>query len=255
MYVFEISIENKTDCKPDELANEFEGLVSILYKNGQIWKECVLIQEKNAIRAHVQAYEKASLQKKFCNIYFEQYRKKLEELSGSKLMIRPHGKTTLHCEPCHCREHDRFILQTSFSHNCSPITCGSCGGAVPLYRLPYLGDEKEHYSILTWVSNYKACDHLNMNCGFGERWATKQMSDPNSGLSKDGRELCKEIEEKTGVPTYCYLYNYRNVTREQDEQRTCPVCGKPWFQNEDAFWAEQFRCAPCRLVSNLTFKT
>jgi hypothetical protein len=34
-----------------------------------------------------------------------------------------------------------------------------------------------------------------MACGFAERWATKQISDPGSALSVTGRKLCNRIEK------------------------------------------------------------
>jgi predicted nucleic acid-binding Zn ribbon protein len=255
MFAFEISIENKTGCKQNDLADKFTNVLVMLNRNGQIRDEWTAFLDKTFVRANVELHEKTSCAKKFCSEYFFRDNAELEQLSGAKLQYRFLGRIFESGSACCCQSHDFFVLQTSFLQSCSPILCGACGGAVPLYRIPHLPDEKEHWSIQNWVWQYQACDDLNAACDFGEKWGTRQMTEPASGLSKRGREICAEIEEVSGTPTYYYLYNYRYIKTEQDRLRPCPVCGGNWFQGEEKRWFEQFRCDSCRLVSNLTFNS
>ncbi|GHT46933.1 hypothetical protein FACS189454_08840 [Planctomycetales bacterium] len=262
MYTFEISIENKTGCKQKDLAEKFEWAITTLYRNGQvIGDHWITLLDKTFVRANVEMYEKTSHAKKFCNEYFLQVNTELEQLAGAKLQFRFIGKSLDYGSMCRCRSRDFFVLQTSYIATYSPIFCGACECVVPLYRIPHFStppfypEDKDYSIVRSWMRQYQACDRLNMACDFGEKWGTRQMSDPESGLSKMGRKICAEIEKITGVPTYYYLYNYRCITKEKDRSRPCPVCGESWFQGGEKREFEQFRCDSCRLVSNLTFNS
>ncbi len=79
------------------------------------------------------------------------------------------------------------------------------------------------------------------------------MVEPNSGLTKKGKELCEIIEKKTGIPTYYFLNRYWGRLKNE-ESRLCPECGNEWRVEKDIASRESFsnfvfQCKPCRLVS------
>jgi predicted nucleic acid-binding Zn ribbon protein len=120
-----------------------------------------------------------------------------------------------------------------------------------LYRL----GKKEGYSdIRSWEINYIACDTLQKNCAVGEAFGLDQISHLDSELNQLGLKCCKEIERLTEKPSYYYLYNYRAISVEEDQKRTCPSCGDAWFLEEKILDKFDFKCTNCQLLSNLTYQ-
>ena len=207
--------------------------------------------------------EKSSLSRKNDNIYVKRDRAELEKMCQAKFQVKTLGKDASQTQGiCRCRKPASYILWTNCYSQFSPLDCGDCGDNVPLYRIPKPPEfddqgysdpgRQECFYITQWEDAYYACSRLEILSGFGERWATRQMQDHDSGLSKQGREVCRGIEEMVGVPVYYYLFNYRRLTEEQDKQRKCPECGSDWLLEEPWHRIFAFRCEPCRLVSSIT---
>ncbi len=57
-----------------------------------------------------------------------------------------------------------------------------------------------------------------MRSGAVEIPAYRQLADPNSLLSEDGRRLCREVESRTGIPTFYYLLRYWGRSKDDDER-------------------------------------
>jgi predicted nucleic acid-binding Zn ribbon protein len=256
MFVQEISIEIKNpNVNRTELIDKMQWFVGIMQKNGQsqlnfdpiffcenrlIWITCTL--------------EKSSLSPKNDNVYGKKERRELEKLCKAKFQVKTLGKETCQDKPiCRCKKPSSYILWTNFISIVSPLDCGDCGGNVPLYRIPKPPEpgEQEYNYISCWEHVYQACDRLQMQCGFGERWGTQQMQNHDSGLSKQGRDVCRDIEKMLRVPVYYYLYNYRAISTEKDKQRKCPECGSDWLL-EKPWRIFDFCCDKCRLVSSIT---
>jgi predicted nucleic acid-binding Zn ribbon protein len=107
--------------------------------------------------------------------------------------------------------------------------------------------------LTSWQAEYVLYDRLWLNSGSLEIAAYKELTDPASQLSGEGRDICAEIEKNTGVPTYYFLMRYYSPSKGADD-RPCPGCGKPWRvqQPQDApFHHWPFRCEHCRLVSTV----
>ena len=259
MFIQEISIEIKNpDIDRAELIDKMEWFIGATVKNGQSQgRFSPTYLHENRLIWLTYALEKTSLSRKNDNVYVKRDRSELEKLCHAKFQVKTLGKDASQTKQiCRCKTPSSYILWTNYYSLLSPLDCGDCGGNVPLYRIPKPPEpgEQEYYSIGCWNAAYRACDHLQMLCGFGERWGTRQMQDHDSGLSKDGRKVCRNIEKMVGVPVYYYLYNYRRLTEEQDKQRKCPECGNDWLLDEP--WHHfNFRCGPCRLVSNLTYNS
>ena len=136
------------------------------------------------------------------------------------------------------------MLFTTFLDDAPPVRCGDCGRPVPLYRIPRLPDEEEHSDIRRWAGAYQAYDTLYMLSGSGERASYLHMSRLDSALTREGRQICAAMAERTGKPWYYYLH------RDYSPQRqTCPGCGGPWALEEPLHGLYDYRCDRCCLLS------
>jgi predicted nucleic acid-binding Zn ribbon protein len=255
MYIQEISIDIKTKVNKDELIYEFSSLMSFYRGSGQtqggVESQYIKVNKMVCLPFTL---EKNSLNKKFNNFYVNRQIKKLERICNSKLVHKTVGKSyDSYKTPCTCKKSGFYILITNYATIESPLTCGNCNKSIPLYRLPIYYDYG-YKPILSWESNYIACDRLQMNCCVGERWALNQMEEMNSQLSKQGLEICKKIEELTSIPTYYYLYNYKKYKGDQ-LSRPCPNCGKKWGLKERLHNVYDFKCDKCKIVSTISPNT
>ena len=186
------------------------------------------------------------------NAYVEQGISALAEAQLKQPSIRFLGKIPETAHDCRCARPRSYMLFTTFLDKEPPLRCMHCNGTVPLYRLPHpkMG---EHSGLLSWKSNYQACDSLQMNCTVGERFGTRQLSDPMSSLSRSGVAVCKEIMELTSRPVYYYLYRYSTRSSSADLRRTCPRCGGPWLLKTPLHHRFDFKCDKCHLLSNIAW--
>lgn len=256
MYKQKIAITINSDFDRGKLYDEFILLMKSLRRTGQIMGgfESPYVAE-NELICYQTTLEQNSLDPIYNNEWVNLRIKNLEEGCNSKLKIEVLGEhIPFYKDVCTCDLHDSYLLFTTYLNQGSAIECGSCGGSVPIYNIKGLTD-KEQTDIESWEGDYISCDSLNMGCGVGEKWATKQMSDPKSQLSQAGRELCKRITELTGVSTYYYLYNYRAISIAKDKLRKCPSCNGDWLLNDKWLGFYDFRCNRCKLVSTLTSRS
>lgn len=135
----------------------------------------------------------------------------------------------------------------------SPVCRGDGRAPVPVFFLPISFELKDR--LYFWQKSYYYHDNIWFKSGALEIAAYRQLADPNSELAQEGRELCRELEAATGVPTFYYLMRYWGRLKGEDE-RPCPGCGTPWKTTRTAkttwrFCEFDFRCDPCRLVSHV----
>jgi predicted nucleic acid-binding Zn ribbon protein len=253
MYKQKISILINSKFDRDKLYDEFEMLMGNLCKTGQVLGnyETPFITA-NALVSYQTTLETTSLSKK----YFDEYSKKrvndLEQWCNSKLKTEVVGKVIPeHNGVCKCKKSDFYILFTYAYNNSGLIDCGNCKKVVPIYRLTQLA-YNDRYEMLSWETNYKACDNLQLGCTVGEKWATKQMSDVNSQLSKQGIDICKKIMGATGVATFYYLHNYRHISPQMDKARLCPSCNGKWLLKQRLLDFYDFKCDKCMLLSSFS---
>nr|WP_315402725.1 DUF2310 family Zn-ribbon-containing protein [uncultured Sphingobacterium sp.] len=255
MFIQKISIIIKTKVNKDKLYDEFNLLLSYYRGNGQTQGniESQYIK-RNKIVSLPYTLEKKSLSKKYNNKYVQDQIDKIEKLSGSRISIKNLGKTSSeYKKPCICCKSEFYILITNYISIHSPLTCGTCNKSVPLYKLPKFYDFG-YMPILSWETNYQACDSLQMNCEVGERWSLNQMQETKSPLSKQGLDICKQIEEQTTIPTFYHLYNYRKNSGD-DKNRLCPNCKKKWTLKTQLHNLYDFKCDNCRIISTISTNT
>lgn len=231
---FRMTITFKNDCVEDEMETLFDYL-STLYKNGQILNDYQLVKKDNDYFAFLTLPDKNALDPKFNSIYTNKY------LHDIQTKLDYLGENIDIGECCSCNEPSLYMLYADYTSNESPIVCGDCGHEIPLYRIPHIMNEEEHYSILSWQRVYKNIDNIWMNC-LCDRFSKRQLSDPNSQLSKNGIDICTELEKVLIKPVFYFLYQPNKMTEN------CPKCGEKWKETE---WSKTyFVCDDCRLATD-----
>lgn len=218
--------------------------LSTLYKNGNCLRDYKVVAKELGYEVYIGMYDKYPIKyKAYRNKYIDEFENVLKnhfEISYELL-----GELDGWAESCDCEQPSAYLMFTTQFDDEMLILCADCGGIVPLYKLPYLEPyEEEHLTLHSWKDSYRAMDKLWLHAWTEsvERSALYQMHNPKSSLSTWGRSLCKELEEKTGVPTYYYLFN------SEKGYRKCPLCGKPWRAEDDGVC--DFFCDDCRLATD-----
>jgi predicted nucleic acid-binding Zn ribbon protein len=244
-----ISIKYNKAVDENELWHAFNQLLGSLRHNGQlIGREMQPYKNKNRMYATIFTAAENTLDKKYHNKYVNDGIAALEKLCGYPLEIKYAGSTEDEENSiCTCKKHQHFLLR--YFNQFSPLLCGTCNKAVPLYKLPKLHDFG-YWNITGWQSNYMACVILDVNCTVGEKWAIKQQCDYNSALSKQGRQVAKDITAATGTKTYYYLSNFSRRSKVKDIARPCPGCGGSWRLQKKIHDYVWFKCANCLLMSS-----
>lgn len=139
----------------------------------------------------------------------------------------------------------------------SPVCRGDGKPPIPVFLLPITFELKAQ--LYSWRRNYYHLDNLWLGSGVLELGAYRELADPCSELSQQGRDLCRGLESVTKIPTFYYLMRYWSRTK-REEERPCPGCGAQWkvarnLQKPSPFWDFDFRCERCRLVSHIGVST
>lgn len=231
--------------KPIKNENEIVKLLwsymSCLYKNGQILKSFEIVKRDDIYLAFVTLPEDDALDKKYNNIYVTKDLNKINELF--KLELELIGENLNEEKTCTCIEKPCwYMLYSRFLYVGSPIICGSCGLSVPLYKFPFIFNEKEYFSVLEWKEKYADVNSLFIDC-LSDKFTYNQMNNVKSKLSKRGIEICKEFERVTDVPFYYFVYHYEKTPI------TCPICKMEWKLNDQGAVVD-YRCDSCRLVAD-----
>ena len=235
----------------EELEDAVESYLAALFKGGQICGERFLTLTKGKLNAHVLLAAPEAMSLRFHTAWGK---KKLAEVVSLfrrepvwKILDDDVGKTS-----SKWRGAPFIYLCTDWCRWCSPVCRGDGKHPVPLFTLPVSDQVKE--DLYGWQKSYRELDDVCMTSGPAEMPAYRQLVDPRSELSDDGRRLCREIENVTGIPTYYYLIRYWGRSMGEDE-RNCSGCGEGWKASEpeygEKFHQFHFKCESCRLVSHV----
>jgi predicted nucleic acid-binding Zn ribbon protein len=252
MLAVELKFESKSTGAPEEKTDAIAWLLSAFVRNGNLLEDFLVECGSGEWMAYGIAPARDAFRKSNWNKFVQQ---RIDGLSVANLrrpQIRFLGVVPETAPACRCVKPKGFFLFTTFLHIEPPLRCMNCNGVFPLYRLPPPASG-EHSGLLAWKSSYKACDTLQMNCRVGERLGTRQMSDPESELSRLGLEVCREIEHLTGRPTYYYLHRGNGRSHSAETRRTCLVCGGRWLLKTSLHGKFDFKCDRCRLLSNIAW--
>ncbi len=250
MFTIDISFRKKGRRSPEDL-DSIGGLLIALIRNGQIEdRHLVVTPVRGGYRATIGVPEADSLRTSRHNSWVRKALRALDKGGLALGKITHVGEEPDSTPPCTCRKPPSLIMATDMFSTESPFSCGKCGGLVPLYRLPFTDESKTYEDVCFWARDYRAFDTLWIASGSGERLACRELSRPDSELSRGGREICRTIEEKRGTPTYYALQRYYGRSLAAERRLRCPECGKAWLVDPPWLGYYDFRCARCRLVSH-----
>lgn len=241
MQVFRITCTPKPDVALDEDALALIwAYLGCLYTNGQILWDYEVVQADAAWQALVTLPEDDALDEQYRSGYVQSDHQKVAE--RFELSMEPVGRNMNQGSACGCEDPSWYMLYTDHTLTESPVVCGDCGKTVPLYKLPYILGEAEHFSVLSWQRAYRSVDALFMH-GLSDRFTLRQMRHPQSRLSLEGRDICRAFEQAVGKPFYYYLFHYERT------RKVCPVCAADWWVEEEKTFVD-YRCEDCRLVAD-----
>jgi predicted nucleic acid-binding Zn ribbon protein len=251
MILANISFGSLRSSTKEEFEEVVECYLVSLFRGGQICGERFLTWNKGKLNAHVLLAAPNAMSLIFHTTWGKKNLAAVVDLSGRepvwKILDDDAGKTSSNWKGAPI-----LYLFTTWVDWYSPVCRGDGKRPVPLYRLPVSDLVKD--DLYGWQRSYRNLDDVWMNSGPLEMPAYRQLADPRSDLSEEGRKLCLEIETATGIPTFYYLMRYWRHSKGESE-RLCPGCGRGWKTSAPKIGGQfhqfDFRCEACRLVSHL----
>lgn len=252
MFLVNIKFGKKNKKKRDFCEDLIEEYIGSLFCNGQLCGEYIIawtnqILNVHATITHPKAYESRFHsdwgKEKLVNIIKHFGEEPTWVMLDDDLPTRATGYKNL----------SSLYLFTSAFDWVPSVHRGDNGKSISTVSLPVSSKVRE--DIYRWERSYRHYDYIWIGCGRLEIPVYKQLANPQSELSIEGRDLCNEIESATGIPTYYYLMRYWG-RRQGEEDRLCPSCGSAWYVKGETieterFWNFHFRCDACRLISHL----
>lgn len=222
------------------------NLFGCLYKNGQILEEYIVEENEKEYIATVTTTDDDSLNACYYNEYILQEIKNFEfsyEIISSDAFC-------MDTNSCHCKSPSYYIFDCGNNDIISsPIFCGDCGNEVPLYKIPYIENTKEHYCIQDYQRLYKGVYEIWIH-SLKDRFSQHQITHYNSALNKRGIELSKELEEKLEKPVYSFINkpigSYYQPKKNNKNLKKCPKC-KGKFRFIENGYVDKV-CDACRLA-------
>lgn len=250
MKTFDIVLTNHNPKYKDFIQDSY-SYVYFLQRTGQILERVQYIsKQENKLTIAVVCPEEKALAIKNCSSYAVAVLQKIEKNSKSKIKYIPTGIEPDFKDVAIPNKSSYYILRYGWS---SPLICGDTFREIPLYKIPYTDTDKKGYdNINFWNKDYRSIYGLWIS-GTYENFALEELQNVHSKINKKGRELTQIIEKLTGIPTYYFLFNYRDWSKKEDLERKCPLTKKTWYINRktsDDFIA--FKCTSSRLVSELS---
>ncbi len=235
----------------EELEDAADDYLTYLFHGGQICGARFLTLTKGKVNAHVLLAAPEAMGLRFHSARGKKKLAEVVKLFGREPIWRilddDVGKTS-----SKWRGAPFLYLSADALDWYPPVYRGDGKRSVPSFTLPVSDQIKE--DLYRWQRSYREHDNVWLASRAVEIPAYRELVDPNSGLSDEGRKLCSEIEVGTGIPTFYYLMRYWGRSKGE-EKRVCPGCGGPWrtsvMADEEIFREFHFRCDSCRLVSHL----
>ncbi len=225
-----------------------EDYLCALYRNGQIYFDYNLIKaEQHKYEAFVNVPDLESISEKYNNGYVNRSYKHLV------VQIKEIGKNILYGPDCNCERVPYYILFSAETGTSSPIICGKCGNEIPLYKVPYLYLEEEHFTLINYQKTYASVHELYMQ-SLSDRFTKNQLVNPHSALNRMAFEIREELENKIKKPVYLSLSRiFLNLKRDgkKIDSDKCPKCGKDLIECDYHIgFLKMFKCDDCRLITD-----
>ena len=229
-----------------------EGYLSSLVHNGQLCGEYYLFTwTDNILNAHTTVSHPAAFELKYHSDWGIRELNKITQAFGHEPKWILLDDDIPKKMPDYKNSPFLYLFTSAFRWG-SSIRRGDNGKPISPIMLPVSSQIKD--DIYGWEKAYRQYDNIWLDCGVLEIPVYKQLADPKSELSNDGRKICADVEKATGIPTYYYLMRYWGRKNGED-QRKCPACGNQWHievkeTKKEQFWYFHFQCHECRLVSH-----
>lgn len=257
MHAFDIIIPQYTGIAEDDDSHDHDVFCYLgdLEGNGQILprNHHLAVSQNDITRVTVVCPEMDALDRKNMNSYAQEMHNKIEQLAGKPIQTLYIGEDHDYPLPRYAvpTQSEFYMLRWGWS---SPLLDGVTLQGIPLYKIPYTQPDHPCYdNVWSWYRQAEALYRLWLGSQpVSEAFALEQMQSPNSEHSKIGRELCRIIEQSTGVPTYYFLMNYRDWTKAEDMEQKCPLTGQDWLLPANTYHYIDFKCDESRLVSELS---
>ena len=236
---------------PEQLRDAAESYLVEMARAGQISGEYFLSWTRGRLNAHVLLACRSATELRYHSQRGKRELKQVADAFGKKPLWRILDDGAPQRPPS-WKDAPFLYLFTNAFDRFSPVCRGDGKAPIPVCLLPLAFEYQEQ--LYFWQRTYRHLDHIWLDSGALEIAAYRQLADPESEVSRNGRDLCKEIEAATGVPTYYYLMRYWGRPNGED-QRRCPGCGGAWRaecpqESPGRFWQFDFKCERCRLVSH-----
>ncbi|MDR2441089.1 MAG: Zn-ribbon-containing protein [Planctomycetaceae bacterium] len=235
-----------------DLEETVDNYLAALARNGQIDKTYTIVPWQKQVIAYVKAIGLEADQLKSHSAYGKERFKDIEKIFKRK-PIWYYNEDFPPKQKAIWKNASFLYLFTPSYLPGTPLYRGDNNDAIPLYRVPITDYEREN--IYFWQQYYQNCNNIWMENGKLEINVYRMLADPESELSKQGRELCLAIEKATGIPTYYYLLRFFRRKLDDEVQRKCPICHHSWEVKQShpqtLFCHFDFQCFNCRLVSHI----
>jgi len=250
MLLFKVRFDPKGKQDKTDLEESARWYISSLFHNGQACGEYFCFWNRGVLNAYVCLTGVNAHALRYHSKYGKKHLREIVETFGRAPEWIPLDGDTPKRNPSWSTAPLLYLYTTGLDWD-PPVCRGDNGQPIPTYLLPVSHDIRD--GLRSWASSYGDHDCVWLHSGTLEIPAYKELVEPGSELSLCGRDLCRSIEEGTGIPTYYYLMRYWG-RRKDESQRKCPGCGRKWrvseLSNEEKpFWEFDFRCDKCRLVS------
>ena len=238
--------------KRQEAEDAVDSYISVLLHNGQACGEYFHVMQGGKLCAYVHLAGIHALSPKYHSSYQADRLSKVMAIFNCKPRWTPIDDEVPRQDTTWTKAPFLYLFTNLFDWE-SPLHRGDSGMPIPLYRLP--GTHEDRESAYFWQQSYRDYDAIWMRCGRLEIPVYRQLADPRSELSQQGRDICERVESVTGIPTYYYLMRYWG-RKGTEEKRKCPGCGRAWrtlhpIDHPDGPWNFAFQCKKCRLVSHV----
>lgn len=255
MFNYKLKFMKKKDVPKmtDEEFYEFiDDCFSVLSNNGQVIGGFEVYTNEDSMCASTVLPMEDSLSEAYNSVYVKERFKKLQEIFDIEIIQE--GINIEYHSSCMCEKPSWYFLYNEGNLGESPLVCGECQQPVPLYRVPYIRNENDHYLIKQWQKAKTAMDSLYFY-GLWDRFTYGENVLPKSKLNREGRKICKDLEKVLKMPVYHFIYYVCEPCDEENMivpkglpheiPKVCPQCGGNWIEDSDFC-----RCKKCRLITD-----
>lgn len=223
----------------------FHGYLTSLVRCGQIIGEPVRGVMQGVLNAFVRLPAHDSLEIVHSSRYGQKDLERLESLFGQKPVVTLLSSGDTEQSNPEWKDSPWLVLLSAETEGLGAIRTSDLE-CIPNYLLPL--DAHDAEKLFFWANQLKQHSDIWYASGSLEVEALRALADPLSQLNREAARLARMVEKATNKPVYTTLFRHYALPGSMEAERPCPLCGKPWKVEGELF---DFRCEPCRLVSEM----